>query len=92
MAKLVNNKLTITTTTPTEGWDRYNEAHLVEWQSVFSTSFTTSITVVLSSLILALRIKGVSAPNFLDIFAIFFESVETITRSNNFDFSAVVIA
>ena len=34
--------LGITTTTPTEGWDRYNEAHLVEWQSVFSTSFTTA--------------------------------------------------
>ena len=31
--------LGITTTTPTEGWDRYNEAHLVQWQSVFSTSF-----------------------------------------------------
>ena len=34
--------LGITTTNPTDGWDRYNEAHLVEWQSVFSTSFTTS--------------------------------------------------
>ena len=34
--------LGITTTTPTEGWDRYNESHRVQWQSVFDVSYTTS--------------------------------------------------
>jgi len=38
--------LGITTTTPTEGWDRFDEAHLNKWQSVFSSSYTkTSQTV-----------------------------------------------
>ena len=36
--------LGITTSTPTEGWDRYNEAHRVQWQSVFDVDFTTSAT------------------------------------------------
>ena len=30
--------LGITTTTPTDGWDRYDEAHLNQWQSVFNAS------------------------------------------------------
>ena len=34
--------LGITTTYPTDGWDRYNEAHLVQWQSVFDLDFTAS--------------------------------------------------
>lgn len=38
--------LGITTGTPTEGWDRFDEAHLNKWQSVFSSSYTkTSQTV-----------------------------------------------
>jgi len=32
--------LGITTTTPTEGWDRYNESHRVQWQSVFDVAFS----------------------------------------------------
>ena len=32
--------LGVTTTTPTEGWDRYNESHRVQWQSVFDLSFS----------------------------------------------------
>ena len=34
--------LGITTTTPTDGWDRYDEAHLNQWQSVFDANHTTS--------------------------------------------------
>ena len=34
--------LGITTQTPTDGWDRFNEAHRVQWQSVFDVNFTTS--------------------------------------------------
>ena len=34
--------LGITTSTPTEGWDRYNESHRVQWQSVFDVDFSTS--------------------------------------------------
>ena len=34
--------LGITTSTPTEGWDRYNESHRVQWQSVFDVAFTTA--------------------------------------------------
>jgi len=34
--------LGITTSTPTQGWDRYNEAHRVQWQSVFDVNYSTS--------------------------------------------------
>ena len=36
--------LGITTQTPTDGWDRYNEAHRVQWQSVFDVNCSTSAT------------------------------------------------
>jgi len=34
--------LGITTTTPSGGWDRFDEAHLNQWQSVFDASYSKS--------------------------------------------------
>ena len=41
-AKILSD-LGITTSTPSGGWDRFDEAHSNQWQSVFDASYTKAL-------------------------------------------------
>ena len=50
-AKILSD-LGITTSTPSGGWDRFDEAHSNQWQSVFDTNFMKKLLKMLLEMML----------------------------------------